>query len=258
MMRSTFYLICFSLVWATACGPDLDPQKYLVKSIQLKSFEEYYFQYAGNRLESIFGTDSVLLRYAYYKDSTSILHTNKSGKLFQRTRLEYLGSLLTKVKVDWTFSKIWYKDSIQFSYNGNTLETITYKNQVNQVIMQNGNLASISRGSGLLSVSYNFTYDQVTNPLRSVYWLDPFILPSGSTTLAQPNIIARYFSKNNLSTATDVILKTTAISRYSYTYLHGILPKTINLEVETAKSKISDLVYIFDIQYLPIATSSSP
>jgi hypothetical protein len=256
-MRKAFYFICFSMTWTTSCGPDLNPQEYLIKSILLGSLEEYSFQYAGERLQKLTGTDSITLNYTYFKDSTSILHLNKSGRLFQRTRLVYTGNELTKVKVTWRFSQAWYRDSILFSYSGSNLSALIYKKLSYQVAMQNGNLTSIRRGLGGAGVSYAITYDQLTNPLESVYWLDSFILPSGFTTVIQPNAIARYFSKNNISTTTIVSLGATEIDRYFYTYLHGILPKSINLEREVGLTKISGLVYLFDIQYLPRAQAGS-
>lgn len=252
--------ICFLFaLLATSCGPDLSPEKYVVKSILLSSYEEYTFQYQGGRLQKIIGTDSIVLNYSYFKDSTSILHVDKSGKLFQRTQLAYSGSELSKVKVKWKFGKAWYSDSIMFSYSGNSLASIAFKKLTYQTTVQNGNLTGIKVGNGALSVSYNMSYDQKTNPLESVYWLTPLILPSGETAIIQPNTIARYFSKNNLSTSTSIIFGANTINRYSYTYLHDILPKSINLEVETAKSKTSDLVFVFDIQYQPKELlSSSP
>jgi hypothetical protein len=256
-MRIRFCLFCFFIVVATSCGPDLSPQKYSVKSILLSSFEEYFFQYSRGNLLRISGTDSVSLNYTYFKDSISILHTNSSGKLFQRTRLAYTGNELVKVKVDWQFSKVWYKDSILLNYSGGNLVGFSHKRLNYQVAMQSGNLTSIRRGTGALSSTYTFTHDQVTNPLTSVYWLEPFITPSGFTTLLQPKAIARYFSKNNISNVTSVILGATIAERYSYTYLHDILPKSIYLEVETAKDKVSNLVYVFDIQYVPKELANS-
>jgi hypothetical protein len=259
LMRIRLCLICLLVTLPTACGLDLNPQKYLVKSILLRSYEEYSFQYLGGKLHKLSGTDSISLNYTYHKDSTSILHLDKSGKLFQRTRLSYLNNQLAKVKIDWQFAKVWYKDSILFNYSGSNLSSINYKRLSYQVGMQEGNLASIRRGTGSLSTSYTLTFDQVTNPLASVYWLHGFIVPSGSTALLQPKDIVRYFSKNNISTATDVILGSTTVERYSYTYLHGILPKSINLEIETAKDKVSNLVYLFDIVYTPKESlNSSP
>jgi hypothetical protein len=250
--------ICFLLaLLATSCGPDLSPEKYVVKSILLSSYAEYSFQYQGGRLQKIAGTDSIILNYSYFKDSTSILHLDKLGKLFQRTQLAYSGGELSKVKVKWKFGRNWYSDSIMFSYNGSGLASIAYKKLTYQTSTQNGNLTGMRVGTGALSVSYNISYDQKTNPLESVYWLTPFILPSGTTAIIQPNTIARYFSKNNLSTSTGTILGAIETNRYSYTYLHDILPKSINLEVETSKNKVSDLVFVFDIQYQPKELSSS-
>ncbi len=255
--RSAFIFINLLLLLALSCGPDLSPKKYQVKSILLSSYEEYTFQYVGGRLQRISGTDSITLNYTYFKDSTSILQLNKSGEITQRTQLAYLGSELAKVKLKWKFGKAWYSDSILFNYSGSSLANITYKKLTYQTTFENGNLVSMKRGLGLLSTSYTMTYDRVTNPLESVYWLTPFILPSGTTTIVQSNTIARYFSKNNLSASTSLILGVTETNRFSYTYLHGILPKSINLEVETSKTKVSDLVFVFDIQYQPKELSSS-
>lgn len=250
--------ICLLLaLLASSCGPDLNPEKYEIKSILLSSYEEYTFQYQGGRLQKIVGTDSIVLNYSYFRDSTSILHIDKSGKLFQRTQLAYSGSDLSKVKIKWKFGKVWYSDSIIFNYSASSLASITHKKLTYQATTQNGNLKGIRVGTGALSISYSMSYDQKTNPLEYAYWLTPFILPSGTTAIVQPNTIARYFSKNNLSTSTSIILGATETNRYSYTYLHDILPKAINLEVETSKNKISDLVFVFDIQYQPKELSSS-
>ena len=250
-MRKCYFLFALLCASIWSCGPDLNPQKYLVKSILSSSYEEYSFQYLGGRVQNVTGTDSIRLDYVYYKDSTSIKLFNKSGKLVLRTQLAYAGSALVKVRIKWLFSQVWYKDSISFSYNGNNLAGISYKNVNYLAVMQDGNLSSIRRGIGALSASYTLSYDQRTNPFKSTYWLESFITPNGFTTTLQPKAIARYFSNNNISTGSSVILGVTEIERYSYTYLHGILPKAINVEIETSKNKISNIVYIFDIQYIP-------
>jgi hypothetical protein len=187
----------------------------------------------------------------YYSDSSSIKQFNKSGKLVQRFLLVYVGGQLVKYKIRWQFGQTWYKDSVTFAYSGGNLEQIAHKAAVYQTITRDGNLASIKRGSGLLSASYANSFDGLTNPFERVYWLDHFLLPSGFTSNLQPMAIARFFSKNNLTSFSSTILGATQISRFSYVYLHGILPKAINYELETNKTKISDLVFVFDIQYLP-------
>jgi hypothetical protein len=250
-------IIFFSVILLASCGPDLDPQKYLVKSITLASFEEYTFHYQNGKLQKLVGTDSITLNYAYYNDSTSILQKNKAGSITQRTRLSYSAGNLAKVKIQWKFGQSWYKDSISFDYNSSNLISFTYKQVSNQASMQNGNLTNFKRGSNALSASYSFTHDQYTNPFESVYWLTPFILPSGSTTIIQPNSIARYFSKNNIKTTVSTILTATVTERYSYVYLHDILPKSINYEIETSKNLTKDLVYVFDIQYQPKEVSNT-
>jgi hypothetical protein len=257
MLMRGFLIICFpTLLLGLSCGPDLDPQKYLVKSVLLASYEEYYFQYQNDgRLLKLTGTDSTTLSYSYFRDSTTILQTNKSGALNLRTQLAYSGDELVKVKVQWKFGPNWYKDSILFNYSGKNLLSITYKKVSYQATMQNGNLTNFNRGANVLSTAYTFTYDQLTNPLSSVYWLTPFILPSGTTTIIQPNAIARYFSKNNVKTTVFAILGTATTERYSYKYLHDILPKSINYEVQTAK-KVERFTYLFDIQYIAKGVAS--
>ncbi len=256
-MRKNYFLFTLLSISIWSCGPDLNPQKYLVKSILSSSYEEYTFQYLGGRVQRVTGTDSIRLDYTYYKDSTSIKLFNKFGKLVQRTQLVYAGSVLAKVKLKWLFSQVWYRDSISFAYSGSNLAGISYKNVNYLVAKQDGNLSSIRRGIGALGATYTLSYDQRTNPLKSTYWLESFITPNGFTTTLQPKAIARYFSSNNISTGTSVILGATEIERYSYTYLHGILPKAINVEIETSKNKISNIVYIFDIQYTPRESTGS-
>jgi hypothetical protein len=234
-----------------SCGLDLNPQKYLIKSILSSSYEEYSFQHKDGRIQRVIGTDSISLEYAYYTDSTSIKQFNKAGKLLQRFQLIFTGGKLTKYKIRWQFGQLWYKDSISFGYSGGNLTQIIHKSSLLQTTTLNNNLTTLKRGTGLLGVSYTNEYDGVTNPFSGVYWLDHFLLPSGFTTTLQPLALARYFSKNNIITSTSVILGSTQISRFSYIYLHGILPKAINYELETNKTKVSDLVLVFDIQYTP-------
>lgn len=255
----TRVLLFFCAAAILSCGPDLNPQKYVIKSILSSSYEEYSFQYANGRLSKVEGSDTVSLEYAYYSDSTSIKQFNKSKKLTQRFQLVYSGGKLVKYKIRWQFGRLWYKDSITFGYSGGSLSQINYKSNLFQVVTLNGNLTTVKRGTGLLGVSYTNEFDGVTNPFEGVYWLDQFLLPSGFNTTIQPLSVARYFSKNNITTSTSVILGSTQISRFSYTYLHGILPKAINYELETNKTKISDLVLVFDIQYTSKeSTGSTP
>ncbi|NOS56366.1 MAG: hypothetical protein HOP37_08940 [Cyclobacteriaceae bacterium] len=247
----TRVLLFFCAAAILSCGPDLNPQKYVIKSILSSSYEEYSFQYKDGRIHRLVGTDSISLEYGYYTDSTSIKQFNKAGKLIQRFQLVFTGGKLTKYKIRWQFGQLWYKDSITFGYSGSSLSQINYKSNVFQVVTLNGNLTTVKRGTGLLGVSYTNEFDRTTNPFEGVYWLDQFLLPSGFTTTIQPTSITRYFSRNNLTSFASVILGSTQISRFSYIYIHGILPKAINYELETNKTKISDLVLVFDIQYMP-------
>ncbi len=255
MPRVLLLFVCAATI--LSCGPDLNPQKYVIKSILSSSYEEYSFQYANGRISKVEGSDTVSLEYAYYSDSTSIKQFNKSKKLTQRFQLVYSGGKLVKYKIRWQFGRLWYKDSITFGYSGGSLSQINYKSNVFQVVTLNGNLTTVKRGTGLLGVSYSSEFDGFTNPFAGVYWLDQFLLPSGFTTTFQPLSVARYFSKNNITSSTSVILGSTQISRFSYIYLHGILPKAINYELETNKTKISDLVFVFDIQYTPKASTGN-
>jgi hypothetical protein len=242
-----------------SCGPDLNPQKYVIKSILSSSYEEYSFQYKVGRLQRMIGTDSISLEYAYYNDSTSIKQFNKSGKLIQRFQLVFSGGKLTKYKIRWQFGQLWYRDSLTFGYSGSNLTQINYKSSQFQATTLNGNLTTIIRGTGGLSNSYTNEYDGIPNPFAGFYWLDQFLIPSGFTTTFQPLSVARYFSKNNVTSSTSVVLGSTQINRFSYIYLHGILPKAINYELETNKTKVSGLVLVFDIQYTPKEiTGSAP
>lgn len=254
-MRRLCFLCGLSL-GLSACGPDLDPQKYLMKSILLSSYEEYSFQYMGDLPQKMTGTDSIRLDYKYYRDSTSIRQYNQS-KLINRIQLVYSGSQLVKSKIKWQFGRITYKDSILFSYSGGNLSSFVHRGGTYQVVVQKGNVVSMKRGIGVLSASYTAAYDQVVNPLKSLYWLDHLILPSGATTTLQPLAIARYFSANNITLGVGQLLGVTTTQRYFYSYLRGILPKAINYEIEEAKSKVTDLVYAFDIQYVK-RDSSAP
>ena len=256
MTRFLFFLsICAVVV--SSCGPDLSPQKYSIKSILSSSYEEYSFQYSGGRLQRMIGTDSISLEYAYYNDSTSIKQFSKSGRLTQRFQLVFSGGKLMKYKIRWQFGQLWYKDSITFGYSGGNLTQVNHKSTLLQATTLNGNLTTLKRGTGVLSVSYSNEYDGITNPFAGFYWLDHFLLPNGFTTTFQPLSVARYFSKNNITSSTSVILGSTQISRFSYIYLHGILPKAVNYELETNKTKVSDLVLVFDIQYTPKDTSGN-
>ncbi|MCX8490956.1 MAG: hypothetical protein ORN54_07805 [Cyclobacteriaceae bacterium] len=257
MTRFLFFLF-ISVVIFSSCGPDLNPQKYLIKNVLYSSYEEYSFQYAGGLLQRVIGTDSISLEYADYNDSTSIKQFNKSGKLTQRFQLVFSCGKLMKYKIRWQFGQRWYKDSITFGYSGSNLTQINYKSNSFQATTLNGNLTTLKRGTtGLLAVSHANEFDGVTNPFASVYWLDHFLLPNGFTNTLQPLAIARYFSKNNITTSKSIILGSTQISRFSYIYLHGILPKAINYELETNKTKVSNLVLVFDIQYTSKDTSGT-
>lgn len=251
--RLTILLLCGLL--AVACGPDLTPQKYRVKSILLSSYEEYSFTYANDKVQKITGTDLTTLTYTYYADSTSIRHTNGDGNTYQFTQLSFTGGLLTKLKVKWKFLNTWYSDSVRFSYSGSNPLAMVNKNATYQLAMANGNLTSIKRGLGVVQITN--TFDTILNPLQKVYWLDPFFRINGFNAVLQPDAIARYFSQNNLSVSTKSVSGITETDQYSYVYLHGILPKSINMNIRSNNSNISDVVFVFDIQYEPKSGGSS-
>ncbi len=233
----------------SSCGPDLDPQKYWVKSILLSSYEEYDFTYKAGKIEKIVGTDLVTWDFRYYADSTVVSSKDNSGSVFQIIRLSYSGSLLTKWRTKWRFSGIWYSDSVQFAYAGSKLSVVTYKKSNYQVTMENGNLTEMNKGLDLLK--YNNSFDALTNPFQELIWIDSFLKINGFSSSLRPNSIVRYFSKSNLQVSTKNILGTKETERYSYLYLHGILPKSINVNIQSSSGNFEDIVFVFDIQYAP-------
>ncbi|MFN8890381.1 MAG: hypothetical protein ACK5WF_23185 [Cyclobacteriaceae bacterium] len=254
-MTSRLIILIACLLWVSACGPDLSPQKYRVKSILLSSYEEYSFSYANDKIQKITGTDLITLTYSYYPDSTSIRHTNGEGNTYQLTQLSFSGSLLTKVKVKWKFLNIWYSDSVRFSYSGTNPVTMINKNSNYQLTMNNGNMTSLKRGLGVVQITN--TFDTILNPFRKVYWLDPFFRINGFNAVLQTDAIARYFSQNNLSTSNKNVSGITEVNQYSYVYLHGILPKSINMNIRSNNNTISNIVFVFDIQYEPKSAGAS-
>lgn len=254
-MNSRLLVIISCLLAAAACGPDLTPQKYRVKSILLSSYEEYSFVYSGEKLQAITGTDLSSLTYTYYTDSTSIRHKDANGATYQFTQLSFSGSLLTKVKVKWKFLNTWYSDSVRFAYSGSNPIAMANKNANYQLTVSNGNLTSLKRGVGVVQITN--TFDNIVNPLQKVYWLDPFLKINGFNAVLQPDAIARYFSQNNLSTSSKSVSGITETDQYSYVYLHGILPKAINMNIRSNNSNISNVVFVFDIQYEPKSSGAS-
>ncbi len=246
-MNSRLLILLSSLLAVAACGPDLTPQKYRVKTILLSSYEEYSFSYDQGKIKTITGTDLSTLTYTYYTDSTSIRHTNGEGNTYQFTQLAFTGSLLTKVKVRWKFLNTWYSDSVRFTYSGNKPIGMVNKNAIYQLTVTNGNLTNMKRGIG--AVQMTNSYDAVTNPLQNVYWLDPFMRINGFNATLQPDAIARYFSQNNLSTSTKSVSNISETTQYTYVYLHGILPKAINMNVLSNNGNTNNIVFVFDIQY---------
>lgn len=239
------------------CGPDLDPTKYCVKSILNSQFEEYVFNYEGIKLTSIGGTDNTSLNYQYFTDSTYIqFQTNEYSDYY--TTLVFTAGLLKKVKIRWRLNSNWHKDSVMFEYAGSELSFFKYRNGIYNVSMQNGNLTNIKQGQGALATTMSFSYDSKENPLHKVYWYDVLISPAGGIDPSQLRAIARFFSRNNLTNSDATVLTVKAIYRYSYDYLHDILPKSINLETEISGNKTSNLIFIADIQYVPKNTNTTP
>jgi hypothetical protein len=246
-MNSRIIVIMGCLLAAAACGPDLTPQKYRVKSILLSSYEEYSFSYSNEKLQKISGTDLNTLTFSYYTDSTSIRHTDGNGATFQFTQLSFSGTLLTKVKVKWKFLNTWYSDSVRFFYSGTKPIGMTNKNAVYQLTMTNGNMTNLKRGIGNVQVTN--TFDGILNPLQNIYWLDPFLKVNGFNAVLQPDAIVRYFSQNNLSVSTKNVSNAVETTQYAYVYLHGILPKAINMNVLSNNGNTNNIVFVFDIQY---------
>ncbi|NOS92230.1 MAG: hypothetical protein HOP30_09935 [Cyclobacteriaceae bacterium] len=246
-MNSRLLILFCSLLAVAACGPDLTPQKYRVKTILLSSYEEYSFTYNNGKIKTITGTDLTTLAYTYYTDSTSIRHTDANGSTYQFTQLSYSGSLLTKVKVKWKFLNTWYTDSVRFAYSGNKPTVMVNKNAIYQLTLTNGNLTNLKRGVG--NVQITNTFDAIVNPLQNVYWLDPFMRINGFNATLQPDAIARYFSQNNLSSSSKSVSNISETTQYSYIYLHGILPKAINMNILSNNGNTNNIVFVFDIQY---------
>jgi len=246
-MNSRLLVILCSLLAVAACGPDLTPQKYRVKTILLSSYEEYSFSYSNGKIQTITGTDLSKLAYTYYNDSTSIRHTDANGSTYQLTQLSFTGSLLTKVKVKWKFLNTWYGDSVRFGYSGNKPIVMVNKNAIYQLTQTNGNLTNIKRGIGTVQIANSF--DAIVNPFQNVYWLDPFMRINGFNATLQPDAIARYFSQNNLSNSAKSVSNVSETTQYSYIYLHGILPKAINVNILSNNGNINNVVFVFDIQY---------
>ncbi len=254
-MNSRLVVIISCLLAAAACGPDLTPQKYRVKSILLSSYEEYSFSYTNGKIQKITGTDFSSLEFKYYSDSTSVRHLDSKGIIYQLSQLSFAGSLLTKVKIKWRFLNTWYSDSVRFVYSGTKPVAMINKNAIYQLTLTNGNLTSIKRGTG--SVQIANTFDAIMNPLQNVYWLDPFMRINGFNATLQPGAIARYFSQNNLSTSAKNLSGIVETDQYNYLYLHGILPKAINLNVLSSSGNINNIVFVFDIQYEAKSSSAS-
>lgn len=246
-MNSRLIILLGSLLAVAACGPDLTPQKYRVKTILLSSYEEYSFSYSNGKIQKITGTDLSTLAYTYYADSTSIRHSDANGSTYQLTQLSFSGSLLTKLKVKWRFLNTWYSDSVRFFYSGNKPIGMTNRNNLYQLVMTNGNMTTIKGGIGTVQVTNSF--DTIINPFQNLYWLDPFLKVNGFNAVLQPDAIARYFSQNNLSTSTKSVGSILETTQYAYIYLHGILPKAINVNILSNNGNISDVVFVFDIQY---------
>jgi hypothetical protein len=242
-----FIVICPLVIGS--CGPDLDPKKYWVKSILLSSYEEYDFTYKAGKLEKIVGTDLTSWDYRYYSDSITISGKGSSGSVFQNITLSYSGGKLSKWKTKWRFSGSWYSDSVQFAYSGSKLSLITYKKANYLVTMQDGNLTGMSRSLGL--AQYDNSFDTSSNPFERLSWIDPFLKINGFNSSLKTNSIVRFFSKNNLLLSTKTILGVKETERYSYIYLHGILPKSINLDVQSSTGNFENIVFVFDIQYAP-------
>ncbi|MCE2996575.1 MAG: hypothetical protein LW863_13330, partial [Flammeovirgaceae bacterium] len=111
------------------------------------------------------------------------------------------------------------------------------------------------RGLGVVQITN--TFDTILNPFQKVYWLDPFFRINGFNAVLQTDAIARYFSQNNLSTSNKNVSGITEVNQYSYVYLHGILPKSINMNIRSNNNTISNIVFVFDIQYEPKSAGAS-
>lgn len=256
-MRSlAFFVIAAVLV---SCGPDLDANKYTIGSVQWQDLEDYTFNYDKGELRAISVTDGTSIQYEYFPDSTQIKFLSATGVVTRLTTLVYAGSpILTQVRTRWRYNGQFYKDSILFKYNGAKLQAITWKG-VNYLVTYAGeNITNIRRNSTALG-NLDLTYDKVTNPFKGVYWADEFnnVSPTGAPSI-QFNSIARYFSANNITASNGIILSSTLKEKYSYDYLYGILPKSVNKDEELNRTVTSNLIYIALIVYNKKSSNTAP
>ena len=256
-MRSlAFFAIAIVL---TSCGPDLDADKYTIASVQWQDLEDYTFHYDKDELRSISVTDGTSIQYQYFNDSTQARFISAGGVTIRFTTLVYSASRsLSKVRTRWRYNGLFYKDSIVFNHSGSRLQSITWKG-VNYLVTFTGeNITNIKRNFASLG-NLDLAYDRVTNPFKGVYWSDEFInvSPTGAPAI-QFNAIARYFSANNITLSDGTILSTKYKESYTYDYLYGILPKSVNRDEEFNKTVTNDLIYIALIVYNKKPASTTP
>lgn len=256
-MRSLAFL-AITLAF-TSCGPDLDADRYTIASVQWQDLEDYAFNYDTGVLQSISVTDGTSIQYQYFNDSTQVRFISADGFTFRLTTLVYSASgIFSKLRTRWRSNGQFYKDSILFSHNGTKLQSIMWKG-VNYLVTFTGeNITNIRRNLGSLG-NLDLTYDRVTNPFKRVYWADEFIniSPTGTSSV-QFNAIARYFSANNLTLSDGTILSTRLRESYTYDYLHGILPKSVNNDKLLNKTMTNNLIYIALIVYNKKSANTTP
>lgn len=256
-MRS---LALFAIAVAlTSCGPDLDANKYIIGSVQWQDLEDYTFNYDKGELRSISVTDGTSIQYQYFTDSTQVRSISAGGVTTRFTTLVYSGPrTLSKLRTRWRYNGQFYKDSILFSHSGTKLQSFNWKGLNYLVTFTGENITNMRRNFVSLG-NLDLKYDRVTNPFRGVYWTDEFInvSPTGAPSV-QFNAIARYFSANNLTLADGNILAAKLKEVYTYDYLYGILPKSVNKDEELNKTTTNDLIYIALIVYNKKPSNTTP
>jgi hypothetical protein len=256
-MRSlAFFAIAVAL---TSCGPDLDAEKYTIGSVQWQDLEDYTFNYDKGELRSISVTDGTSIQYQYFTDSTQVKFVTAGGTTIRLTTLVFSGArTLTKLRTRWRYNGQFYKDSISFNHNGSRLQSITWKG-VNYLVTFTGeNITNIRRNFESLG-KLDLSYDKVANPFKGVYWVDEFInVNQSGVPSIQLNSIARFFSVNNITLSDGAILSTKFKEKYTYDYLYGILPKSVNKDEELNKTATNGLIYIALIVYNKKPSNTTP
>lgn len=256
MRALSFFALALALV---GCGPDLEADNYAIGSVQWQDLEDYSFHYDNGKLRSISVTDGTSIQYQYFNDSVQVRFVSAGGVVTRFSTLVFtVAETLSKLRTRWRYNGVFYRDSILFNQINFKLQSIIWKGVSYTVSFTDENITNIRRNVVALG-NVDLSYDQVTNPFRGVYWVDEFIKvnQSGAPTI-QFKAIARYFSANNITYSEENIFSTKLKEKYTYNYLYGILPKSVNKDEELNKTVTSDLIYIALIVYKRRDPSTAP